>query len=93
MPKIDQIPWERTEESSNVHSLYRHPDGTICVKFNSGGLYTYIGAPVEVYLDLRHAQSVGGYLNKVIKQYPYTRWDTENTLLDHLNIVENTHNN
>lgn len=86
MPKIDQIPWERVEDSSNVHSLYRHDDGTICVRFNGGGLYTYLGAPETVYMDLRHAESVGRYLNQVVKAYPYTRWSTETELLDHLNV-------
>lgn len=85
MPKIDQIAWDRIEDSSNVHDLYRHSDGTICVRFNGGGLYSYIGAPEEVYMDLRHAQSVGSYLHRVIKAYPYTRWDTEASLLNHLN--------
>lgn len=83
--KIAQIPWDRIEDSSNVHSLYRHEDGTICVRFNGGGLYTYIGAPEEVYMGLRYAESVGSYLHRVIKAYPYTRWDTEATLLNHLN--------
>lgn len=86
MPQIAEIPWDLVEDSSNVHSLYRHNDGTICVRFNSGGLYTYIGAPESVYMDLRYAESVGKYLNRVVKAYPYTRWETEIELLNHLNI-------
>lgn len=87
MPNLDQIPWETVEDSSNVHSLYwdDHTQ-TICVRFNGGGIYSYIGAPEAVYMDLRHAESVGKYLNRVVKAYPYTRWSTEEELLSHLNI-------
>lgn len=84
--KIAQIPWEPVEDSSNVHSLYwDDKTQTICVKFNSGGVYSYIGAPEQVYMDLRYATSVGQYLHRVVKAYPYTRWDTESDLLNHLN--------
>ncbi len=38
-------------------------------------------------MDLRHAQSVGRYLHQVVKAYPYTRWETESQLVDHLNIA------
>lgn len=85
MPKIDTIAWDLIEDSSNVQSLYRHHDGTICVRFNGGGLYSYIGAPEEVYMDLRYAQSVGSYLHRVVKAYPYIRWSSEAELLNHLN--------
>lgn len=85
--KIAEIPWEATEDSSNVHSLYWHePSHTVCVRFNGGGLYSYLEVPEHVYMDFRHAESVGKYLNSVIKAYPYTRWDTEHELIDHLNI-------
>lgn len=88
MPKehLAEIPWDQVEDSSNVHSLYRHEDGTICVRFKGGGIYTYMGAPEAVYMDLRYAESVGRYLNQVVKAYPYTRWDTEHELIDHLNL-------
>jgi hypothetical protein len=85
--KIDSIPWEPIEDSSNIQATFWHDKTqTICVKFNSGGIYSYIGAPETVYLDLRHAQSVGQYLHRVVKAYPYTRWDTESDLLSHLNV-------
>lgn len=85
--KLAHIPWDRIEDSSNVHSLYwDDKTQTICVRFNGGGLYSYIGAPEEVYMDLRHAQSVGSYLHRVVKAFPYTRWETEASLLNHLNV-------
>ena len=87
MPKLAQIPWDQVEDSSNVNSLYWHdPSQTICVRFNNGGLYSYMGAPERVYTDLCHASSVGRYLHHVVKAYPYTRWETEADLLDHLNV-------
>lgn len=85
MPKLAEIAWDSVEDSSNVDSVYRHEGGTICVRFKGGGIYGYMGAPETVYLDLRHAESVGRYLNRVVKQYPYTRFQTEDELIDYLN--------
>jgi hypothetical protein len=87
MPKLAEIKWESTEESSNVDAVYFHePHNTICVRFKGGGLYSYIGGDQEMYMGLRHAPSVGKYLNHVVKALPYTRWDTETALIEHLNI-------
>lgn len=88
------IDWETIEDSSNVHSVYFHePTDTICVRFNGGGLYTYmitgrddLGNPHEIYASLRHANSVGGYLHRVVKAFPYTRFANESELLNHLNV-------
>lgn len=88
------IAWEPVEDSSNVHSLYFHQrTDTICVRFNGGGLYTYmitgrddLGNPNEIYASLRHANSVGGYLHRVVKAFPYTRFESEADLLNHLNV-------
>ena len=86
MPKLDQIPWDRVEDSSNIQDLFWHePTHTVCVRFKSGGLYSYLEVPEPVYMDLHHAQSVGSYLHRVIKSYPYTRWATEIELIEHLN--------
>lgn len=91
MPNLSNIDWERTEDSSNVHSIYHHRQTeTICVRFNSGGLYTYMGhladmSTEEIYMGLRHADSVGRYLNNVVKALPYTRWESEDELINHLN--------
>lgn len=87
MPKLKEIAWDRVEESSNIHSLYYHePHKVICVRFNSGGLYTYMGADMEMFMGLRHAQSVGRYLNNVVKSLPYTRWGSEAEMLAYLNV-------
>jgi hypothetical protein len=91
MPQLNQIEWEEVD-SSNVSAVFLHePTNTICVQFNNGGLYSYIVhhkdmPTVEIYGNLRMATSVGRYLNNVIKAFPYTRWDSEQDLLAHLNI-------
>lgn len=83
---IEQITWEQVD-SSNVNALFfDEPSQTICVRFNNGGLYTYMGANMEIYMNLRMSESVGKYLNSVIKAFPYTRWDTEQDLISHLNV-------
>lgn len=87
MSKMEKISWDQITDSSNVSDLYYHePDKTICVKFKGGGLYSYMGADQEMFMSLRHAHSVGKYLNNVIKALPYTRWGSEDDLLAHLNI-------
>lgn len=85
MPHIERIPWNEVESSNIRATFYDEPSSTLCVRFNSGGLYSYM-APKDVYVDFVHAPSMGKYLNAVIKAFPYTRWDSEQALLDHLNV-------
>lgn len=87
MAKLNTITWEPVE-SSNISALYFHEQSqTVCVRFNNGGLYTYIGPDHEIYMNLRMSQSVGKYLHNVLKSYPYTRWQTEDELISHLNVA------
>lgn len=89
MPTLprEKIDWDDVE-SSNVSALFFCARSqTICVKFNNGSFYSYIGLDEERYMNLRHAPSVGKYLANVVKSFPYTRWNTESELLDHLNAV------
>lgn len=87
MPTLTAIKWESTEDSSNVNALYHHEAADVlCVRFKSGGLYTYMGADHEMFMSLKHAPSVGRYLNQVVKALPYTRWETEADILNYLNI-------
>lgn len=59
--------------SSNISSI-GYENGTLYVKFNSGGLYTYSGVPESEYRALMSAPSHGKYLAAYIKNsYPYTR--------------------
>lgn len=79
------IKWTETPDSSNVRQVFYHePTSTVCVQFNNGGLYTYLGPTMDIYMGLVHAPSIGKYLNNVIKAFPYTRWDSEADLVDYL---------
>lgn len=85
---LTSIDWHNVEDSSNVEkTFFDERTQTICVRFNNGGLYTYVGASEEIYMGLVHASSVGKYLNNVVKSFPYTRWEDEEALLQHLNVA------
>jgi len=90
MPRANKLPkiaWTDVPDSSNVNSLFYDPHThTIAVRFNSGGLYTYMAATEEMYKNLLYANSVGSYLHRVVKALPYTRWETEEELLKYLNM-------
>jgi hypothetical protein len=84
------LEWVDTPDSSNVSRvMYHEPTQTICVQFHNGGLYTYLGASEEIYMSLVHADSVGKYLNNVVKSFPYTRWESEADLMDYLGVNKN----
>lgn len=88
MPRQNlQLTWESTD-SSNVDAVaLDEPTETLCVRFKGGGLYSYMGVDSEEFSNMLMAPSIGKYLNNVIKATkPYTRWDTETELIDHLSI-------
>ena len=54
--------------SSNVEAVgYDADNGAIYVRFLHGGTYVYSGADQGTYEELLNADSVGSYLNRVIK--------------------------
>ena len=70
--------WEHVDSSNVERVAYDDNSHTLCVKFRSGGLYTYSGVDRENYLHFIGAESVGRYLNNVIKAtHPYQRHNTE----------------
>jgi hypothetical protein len=73
-------------DSSNVKSVaYHDASKSLCVEFHNGGVYAYHGVDHEVYVDTVHAQSVGKYLNTVVKvMYHYTRYLTKDELSESL---------
>ena len=76
----EALEWEEVD-SSNIQATFFFPRlNTICVKFKGGGVYSYM-ADQEVYMNFRHANSMGSYLNNVLKSFPYTRWESEAALL------------
>lgn len=73
-------------DSSNVERLaYDEQTSTLVVLFKNGGLYSYNGVDMEVFTSMQFADSVGSFLNKVIKAvYPFEKWVSEEALIAHL---------
>lgn len=60
-------------DSSDLESV-GYENGTLYVRFHSGGIYSYSGVPERVYYDLMNAASKGKYFSAYIKNsYPYQR--------------------
>ncbi len=54
--------------SSVIASMkYDRPSRTLRIIFRSGRVYDYFGVPLNVYRNMRKADSKGRYLNKHIK--------------------------
>jgi hypothetical protein len=62
-------------DSSNVEAVGYDPDNVaIYVRFLGGDTYIYSGADQRTFEDLLTADSVGSYLNRVIKpNYEYSK--------------------
>lgn len=76
------LKWTEVESSNVQGAAYHEGSHTLCVRFHNGGLYTYENVDQEVFVSLVHAESVGKYLNQVVKgTYSYTKWDNEQELL------------
>jgi len=80
------IKWKQVD-SSNVDAVaYDEATQTMCVKFLGGGLYSYEAVGIGIFTSLENADSVGGFLNRVIKPYfSYNKWVSEADLLEHIN--------
>lgn len=61
--------------SSNVAAIgYDEDSETLQVEFNNGGTYQYFDVPEQIFAELQHADSIGGYLAKNIKGiYRYSK--------------------
>ena len=61
--------------SSNVASVGYYEDSqTLEVEFLNGSVYQYFDVPEQIYIGLRDADSVGGYLAANIKGvYRYSK--------------------
>lgn len=59
--------------SSDISSV-GYESGTLYIKFNSGGTYSYSNVPESVYRELMNASSHGKYFHANIKNvYSYRR--------------------
>lgn len=52
--------------SSDIASI-GYENGTLHIRFRSGGLYAYFGVPQSVYSDLMNAPSKGQYFHAHIR--------------------------
>lgn len=52
--------------SSNIHSLAWEPN-TLYIRFNNGGVYGYSDAPLEVFEEMKGAESVGKFFHARVK--------------------------
>lgn len=60
--------------SSNLRAVGYDEDGTLVIRFRSGGTYAYHGVPPAVYDGLMRAGSHGRYFHSRIKgRYAYRR--------------------
>ena len=61
--------------SSNVESIgYDEDSSTLQIEFKNGTMYQYFDVPENVFIGLRDADSVGGYLAARIKGvYRYSK--------------------
>jgi hypothetical protein len=63
----------QTVSSSDLAAV-GYENGSLCVRFNSGGLYVYSGVPESIYSGLMNASSHGKYFHAYIKNsYSYQR--------------------
>lgn len=69
-------------DSSNVKRVALHEvSKTLCVQFHNGGLYGYHDVGNDTYVELVHAESVGKYLNSVVKAlHPFTKFNDEHEM-------------
>ena len=58
-------------KSSNIEAL-SHSVEKLLVKFKSGKVYEYANVPVELFQQIRDAESVGKVFNQKIKSFPET---------------------
>ena len=59
--------------SSDISSV-GYENGTLYIRFNSGGMYSYSDVPYSVYQGLMSASSQGKYFHAYIKgHYSYSR--------------------
>ncbi len=62
-------------DSSNVEAVgYDEDSSTLQIEFKDGSMYQYFDVSEDVFIGLRDTDSVGGYLNSVIKgSYRYSK--------------------
>lgn len=60
-------------DSSDLQSV-GYENGTLLIKFHSGGVYSYSGVPYSIYQNLMVADSCGRFFRAFIEgYYPYVK--------------------
>ncbi|HEU0131802.1 MAG TPA: KTSC domain-containing protein [Mycobacteriales bacterium] len=63
--------WTGVSSTSVEAVAYDGATATLYLRFAGGAAYAYFGVPARVYRELLGAESVGGYVNRVVKpRYP-----------------------
>lgn len=71
--ELDKLNWVDLDNSNVKAAAIDEQSSTLYVKFNSGAVYSYIGADSMIFNGLIGAESAGKYLAAVIKpKYAYT---------------------
>jgi hypothetical protein len=84
-PMAIVLNWESVDSSNVDKVAYDENSQTLAVRFRSGSLYTYHEVEKEIYHQMVGAESVGQYLNRVVKpMFNYNKWSDEKELLDFL---------
>ncbi|WP_152365220.1 KTSC domain-containing protein [Microlunatus speluncae] len=72
MPQDHDRPKLQRVSSSSIRAVgYDDEHGRLFLEYTNGGRYVHFGVPASVYRDLLAAESIGAYVNRVIKpRYP-----------------------
>lgn len=69
--------WNKVESSNIASVAYDENAQKMFVKFHNGGVYSYDHVPINVYHEIRQADSVGKAFHRLVKsdsgRYPYSR--------------------
>lgn len=86
MAKTEELVWTEVDSSNIAKIAYHDASKTLCVRFHNGGLYSYHDVDMDIYVGFVHAESVGKFLNTVVKPvYGYNKHNDEADLLKGLN--------
>ncbi len=67
-----RMEWTGVSSTSVDAVAYDAATATLYLRFAGGGAYAYFGVPPSVHRELLTADSVGGYVNRVVKpRYPF----------------------
>ena len=83
------------DSSSLLKTSYNHNTGQLTATFVKGNVYIYNGIPIEIYEELKTAESSGSYFSKnIAKSYNYHNLgNIDNELITEMKEVVNSAKN